>query len=390
VLAVRSSHSLLPGNEVRPPGPLAELPGLAPPVVEPTSRITILVMGIDRRPGRPDKYKPQAPWGVTTDPGRSDTMALVSINPATKSAAILSIPRDLWLEEPDGRGGWAMDRINEPYHTGEILRLPGGGGALAAQAVSHNLGIRVDYYVDFDFNQFMRLVDAIGGIDIEVPATLTATVYPSADTGAYEYTFYPGAQHLDGELALAYSRFRLNADGDFGRIKRQQAVGLAARQKALALGWIDHPLDVWQKYSAATQTNIPAYLLPGLALLSKQISPESITTRSLGETGAVREAVIPVSGADVIYPIPEAVSKIVTETFGDPAIGATAFNQLQHLYPGGNGPAPGAAAPAGIPAGQAVPPQNSPIATAPVTNGAVAAQNRPLLTAPVGNAQSSP
>jgi LCP family protein required for cell wall assembly len=231
-----------------------------------------------------------------------------------------------------------MDRINEPYHTGEILKLPGGGGALAAQAVSHNLGIRVDYYVDFDFNGFIKLVDALGGVDLDVPSPLIATVYPGADTGAYEYAFYPGSQHMNGELALAYSRFRLNADGDFGRIKRQQAVGLAARQKALSLGWIDHPIDVWQQYSAATDTNIPAYLLPGLALLTKQINPESITTRSLGETNAVQEAIIPGTGADVLYPVPSVVSRIVADTFGDPSLGAATLARLEKLYPGSGTP----------------------------------------------------
>jgi polyisoprenyl-teichoic acid--peptidoglycan teichoic acid transferase len=336
--AIRSSRTVLPGNELRAPGALSSLPGMSPDITTPTSRITILVLGVDRRPGRPDKYKPFAPWGVTTDPGRSDTMALVSIDPATKSASVLSIPRDLWLEEPDGKGGWSMDRINEPYHTGESLKLPGGGGALAAQAVSHNLGIHIDYYVDFDFNGFMKLIDDLGGVDLDVPSTLTATVYPSADTGAYEYTFYPGTQHMNGELALAYSRFRLNADGDFGRIQRQQAVGLAARQKALSLGWIDHPLEVWQEYSAAVDTNIPPYLLPGLALLTKQINPASITTHSLGENDAVREVVIPESGADVLYPIPSVVAKIVADTFRDPSLGVATLARLQKLYPLFGGP----------------------------------------------------
>jgi polyisoprenyl-teichoic acid--peptidoglycan teichoic acid transferase len=337
-LAIRSSQSLLPGNQIHAPGPLSNLPGMSPDVATPTSRITILVLGVDRRPGRPDKYKPFAPWGVSTDPGRSDTMALVSVDPATKSASVLSIPRDLWLEEPDGKGGWSMDRINEPYHTGETLRLPGGGGALAAQAVSHNLGIHIDYFVDFDFNGFMKLIDDLGGVDLDVPAALTATVYPSADSGAYEYTFYPGMQHMNGELALAYSRFRLNPDGDFGRIKRQQAVGLAARQKALSLGWIDHPLEVWQEYSAAVDTNIPPYLLPGLALLTKQINPASITTHSLGENDAVQERVIPESGADVLYPVPSVIAQIVADTFRDPSLGATTLARLQRLYPSTSGP----------------------------------------------------
>jgi LCP family protein required for cell wall assembly len=289
-------------------------------------------MGIDHRPGKGDEYLPQTP-GMPTDPGRSDTMAVLSIDASSKTAALLSIPRDLWLEEPDGNGGWAMDRINEPYHTGEIDKLPGGGGALAAQAITHNFGIPIDYYVDFDFNSFMALIDALGGIDLNVPAQITATVLPAANTGAYEYTYFPGQQHLNGELALAYSRFRLDSEGDLGRIQRQQAVALAARQKAMALGWVDHPLTIWQKYDAAVSTNIPAYMVPGLALLAKQIESNGITTRSLGEAAAVQLGVIPGSGAQVLFPNPEVVAQIVSETFNNPSYGQTTLAQLQRLYP---------------------------------------------------------
>jgi len=103
-------------------------------------------------------------------------MALVSVDPVTKSAAILSIPRDLWVQVPDGRGGWTIDRLNEAYHTGEMGHLSGGGGETAAAAVTHNFGIPIDYYVALDFAGFTSLVDALGGIDVAVPGTLTATV----------------------------------------------------------------------------------------------------------------------------------------------------------------------------------------------------------------------
>jgi polyisoprenyl-teichoic acid--peptidoglycan teichoic acid transferase len=347
VLLIRISPQMLPGNEIKAPDQLSDLPGLAPAEV-PTERINILVMGIDHRPGKPDEYGPKLP-SAPTDPGRSDTMAVVSINPQAKSISVLNIPRDFWLEVPDGRGGWGMDRINEPYHTGEIRRLPGGGGLLAAQAITHNFGIPIDYYVDVDFNGFMALTDALGGIDVEVPNSLTATVLPRANTGAYEYTFFPGRQHLNGELALAYSRFRLNDQGDLGRIKRQQAVALAARQRLQSLGWIDHPLDVWQRYSNTLQTNIPALKLPGLALLAKQIPTENVTARSVGEPGTYREAVIPGSGADVLFPNPDAVARIVSEAFPGTDYGAVALAQLQREFPTGRSVAQDGSAIAAVP-----------------------------------------
>lgn len=329
-LLLGSSSSLLPGNGVHAPGALAGLPGL--PAAQPTSRINILVLGIDHRPGKGNEYLPSTP-GQPDDPGRSDTMALFSADPVTKTAAILSIPRDLWVQVPDGRGGWTIDRLNEAYHTGETAHLSGGGGEAAAAAVTHNFGIPVDYYVALDFAGFTSLVDALGGIDIEVPERLTATVLPKANSGGYEYTFFAGGQHLSGELALAYSRFRLDSAGDLGRIQRQQAVVLAARQRALSLGWIDHPLKVWNKYDSAVQTDIPTYKLPGYALLGKQVEGRGIVTRSLGESGATTETIIPGSGADVLQPNPAAIARIISETFGDPALGATALARLRQLYP---------------------------------------------------------
>ena len=358
VFAVRASRSLLPGNEVRAPGPLAALPGFALASDEPVGRINVLVMGIDHRPGKGNEYLPPTPNGAT-DPGRSDSIAVVSLDPATRSAALLNIPRDLWLEVPDGRGGWSMDRINEPFHTGEVGKLPGGGGALAAQAITHNFGIPIDYWVDVDFNEFISLFDALGGIDINVPTELTATVLPKSDTGAYDYTYFPGSQHLNGELALGYARFRLDADGDFGRIKRQQAVVLAARAKAVSLGWMDHPLDLWQKYSATVSTNIPAYKVPGLALLARQIQPEAITTRSLGDPAAVREAVLPVTGADVLFPVPSTVARIVGETFGDSTFSAATLAQLQREYPEAGSPAARPIAPSLGPASRGTGPAGS-------------------------------
>ena len=243
---------------------------------------------------------------------------------------------------PDGHGGWTIDRINEAYHTGEADKLPGGGGATAAAAVTHNFGIPIDHFVALDFAGFTSLIDALGGIDLDVPKTLTATVLPRGDTGGYEYTFFAGRQHLNGELALAYSRFRLDAEGDFGRIKRQQSVVLAAQQRALSLGWVDQPLSVWNKYHSAVRTDIPSYQLPGFALLAKQMEGHGVAARSLGEAGATTETIIPGSGADVLLPNPDVIARIVAEAFDSPSLGAVTLARLRAIYPSVPGETAGA------------------------------------------------
>ncbi|PJF39988.1 MAG: hypothetical protein CUN54_06995, partial [Phototrophicales bacterium] len=126
------------------------------------SRFTVLVMGLDRRPGE---------TGLAY---RTDTMMLVSVDPITNSIGLLSIPRDLFVDVP---GYGQLQRVNTPMVLGE-LQQPGFGPQLAMQTVQYNLGIRVHDYIAVDFNTFVTLVDAIGGIDINVPRTINDPLYP--------------------------------------------------------------------------------------------------------------------------------------------------------------------------------------------------------------------
>jgi polyisoprenyl-teichoic acid--peptidoglycan teichoic acid transferase len=329
---MRLSWKLLPGNGVRLPQQVAQLPLLAQPTPVSGSRINILVLGTDHWPGRPDEYTNVFPNGQD-DVGHSNSIAVLSVNPDARTATILSIPRDLWVEVPDGHGNWTMDRINSAFHTGELDKLPGGGGAAAAEAVTHDFGIPIDYYAVMDFAGFMKIIDALGGVTIDVPNTFTATVVPEADTGGYDYTFFAGRQHFNGELALAYARFRYDPEGDFGRIQRQQQIALAARDKALSLGWATHALNLWNEYRQSLESDIPAYDVPGFALLAAQMQGHAIQTYSLGDTQATTAVVLAESGADVLLPDPARIADIVAQAMHDPSIGIAAYNSLQRQYP---------------------------------------------------------
>lgn len=330
---LRLSSALLPGNAVRLPGPAASLPGLTAPTTPPGRRTNFLILGVDHRNGVPNTST-EPGQANAPDYGRSDTMAVLSVDPASKTAVLLSIPRDLWLEVPNGRGGWTLDRINEAFYTGEADHLPGGGGQAAADAVTHNFGIPIDYYVVIDFKGFIGLVDALGGIDLNVPQTITATILPKNNSGGYEYTFFAGEQHLNGELALGYARFRYDPQGDLGRILRQQAVAVAARDKALSLGWLSvtRAPSLWDRYNATVDTNLPAYKVPGYALLAKQIEDNGIGRHSLGEPGATREVILP-SGADVLLPDPSIVARIIGDAFDDTHLRDITMQRLSLIYP---------------------------------------------------------
>jgi len=201
-------------------------------------RINLLLLGIDRRGG--------TGWAF-----RTDTIMVVTLDPDTRAAGILSIPRDLQLAIP----GHGQDRINTANVYGSLQGNPDGGPALLASTIEASFGIPVDGYLMVDFRAFEEIVDILGGIDVVVPKLLHDTVYPDprpGDPHAYKTIhFEPGLQHMDGSRALEYARSRMSTS-DFDRAKRQQLVLLAIRERALSLSAIPH----WPKLAAAMADSI--------------------------------------------------------------------------------------------------------------------------------------
>jgi LCP family protein required for cell wall assembly len=181
---------------------------LAPPTTLLTDdAITILVMGVDARPGEPIDQ------GV-----RPDSLMVVRLNPDTGSCRVLAIPRDTRVDLP----GYGQSKINHA--------LAVGGIPYEQLVVEQYLGLAIDHYVLVDFTGFSELVDDVGGLDITVPDSFTAS----------DGTQFPaGAQHMNGTQALSYSRFRGDSDGDFGRIKRQQQLIQALMAKASDISPVD-------------------------------------------------------------------------------------------------------------------------------------------------------
>jgi LCP family protein required for cell wall assembly len=184
-----------------------------------TDRITVLVLGIDERAQEEADF-----W-------RTDTIMLGTLDPVTMKAGVLSIPRDLWVHIP----GYTENRINTAHALGDAYDHPGGGPALVVQTIEYNLGIEIDYYVRFNFQAFVELVDRIGGIEIEVPEDINDPCYPTPDYGCEELHIAAGPQHFFGEMALKYARVRYSEGGDFDRARRQQQVVLAIFERVTQL-----------------------------------------------------------------------------------------------------------------------------------------------------------
>lgn len=246
------------------------VPGEPLPPWEGRERVNILLLGIDERESE------EGPW-------RTDTMLVVSVDPLTKSAGMLSIPRDLWVPIP----GYGEGRINTANYLGDAYDYPGGGTALAMRTMQYNLGVPVHYYVRIDFQGFVELINLIGGIDVYVQHEINDPTYPDAHYG-YDPLYVPaGWVHMDGELALKYARTRHSGRGDFDRAQRQQQVLMAILDKVTRLNLLPQLLpqapQMWQTLSSSVQTDLTPDQIVRLANLATQIPKENIRTAVIDE-----------------------------------------------------------------------------------------------------------
>ncbi len=263
-------------------------------------RFTILILGIDKRPGDTGS-------GFSTD-----TIILVSIDPATKSIGMLSIPRDLYVVIP---GQSDMQRINSAYVLGE-LQQPGTGPKLAMQTVQQNFGISVNSCVAVSFDAVIGLIDAIGGVDIDVPVTIDDPEFPDMNYGFDPLHIPAGPTHMDGKLALKYARTR-HQDTDFDRASRQQQVLMAIRQKVLKAdvlpGLIGQAPALWDRFSKGVITDFTLDQALSLGWYIKDIPLSSI------KQGTVRDKYVlatQFNGDTVLTPNRALLGELLTQVFG--------------------------------------------------------------------------
>ncbi len=180
----------------------------------PPAPMNVLLLGLDARRGE----------GYYT---RTDSVMIMGVRPSGLDVSLLSIPRDLYVDTP----GYGLQRVNVVNVLGEQDQA-GSGGRLASAAIARSFNIDVDRYMRLNFDGFIDIVDALGGIDVEVPALLIDYQYPTEDFGVTTVRFEAGWQHLDGWHALAYARTR-HADDDYRRAERQQQVMLGIARALL-------------------------------------------------------------------------------------------------------------------------------------------------------------
>jgi LCP family protein required for cell wall assembly len=281
--------------------PLQAPSGPKPETWDGASRVNVLVMGLDYRD-----------WTAGEGAPRTDTMILLTIDPLARTAGMLSIPRDMWVNIP---GGFDYGRINTAYSLGESYKYPDGGGpGLAMATVEELLGVPIDYYAQIDFGAFVRFIDEIEGIKVDIKEKMK--VDPLGDNNVK--TLRPGVQTLNGELALAYARTRKTEGGDFDRAQRQQQVILAIRDRILSADILPTLIKkapvLYQELSAGVHTNLTLEQAIKLAWLAQQVPEANIKHGVIGPPDQVLLVKSP-EGDDVLKPITEKIRELRDSIF---------------------------------------------------------------------------
>jgi LCP family protein required for cell wall assembly len=172
-------------------------------------------------------------------PYLTDTMQVISIDTINKKFTMTSVPRDLYVNIP----GHGYGKINEAYEDGQ-QDSPNGGALLAREVVGNVLGINISNFALLDFSGAEDVVNALGGIDVNVPTAINDPFFPNDLTNGYN-PFYisAGPHHMDGITALNYARSR-ETTTDFDRSMRQQLIIDAVKKKALTLGVLSNPARI--------------------------------------------------------------------------------------------------------------------------------------------------
>jgi LCP family protein required for cell wall assembly len=245
-------------------------------------KLRILVMGVDDSWTDSDE--------VYTSASRSDTNIAVNIDLATKNLGVVSIPRDLWVDIP--KVGHA--KVNEA--------IADGGPERTEATLVSNFGMPAfDYYLILKIDATKNIVDAIGGIDVDVEKSMDY----DDNWGHLHIHLKKGYQHLNGEQAVGYIRFRHDEEGDFGRMRRQRQVMqvLVARLKDPSIAMrVPALLSIVQKN---VRTNMPPDKMLSLAFALRDVTPQMVHTAELPTDIGFTD------GQSVLYYQPQAGAEIV-------------------------------------------------------------------------------
>ncbi|WP_449623170.1 LCP family protein [Robertmurraya sp. Marseille-Q9965] len=207
-------------------------------------KVNILLLGVDSR---------------GEEQSRTDTIMIAQYDPKENKAKLVSVMRDIYVEIPDHNSY----KINTAYFL--------GGPELLRKTIKENLDVDIHYYALIDFKGFEKVIDALApkGIEIEVEKRMSRNI---------NVVLEPGVQHLDGQELLQYARFRYDAEGDFGRVKRQQKVVTALKDQLISFSGVAKLPKLVGTAQPYIETNLSGVEIMGLLKDFIINSPDDIET----------------------------------------------------------------------------------------------------------------
>ena len=265
------------------------------------SRVTLLFIGLDERD-----------WEAGQGAPRSDTMILFTIDPISKTAGMLSVPRDIWANIP----GYGYSRINTAYSTGEGNKLPGGGPGLAVKTVEQFIGVPIQYYAQVDFRAFEEAIDAMGGLYFCPNERITIDPIgpkPPVKMG-------PNCQVYWGYEVLGYARNRKTEGGDVDRANRQQKVIMALVDQVFSPqnfpDMVKRAPDIYAEAESGLRTNLSFDDALKLGVLLSQVDPANIKRGVIDYTMVTLDnVVLGGQNASIFKPIPDKIRVLRDEIF---------------------------------------------------------------------------
>jgi LCP family protein required for cell wall assembly len=285
-------------------GPDDDAGSTAGPTPGPGERINVLLMGIDSGPRRTQAL--------------TDSLIVVSLDPVGRTATMLSIPRDL-VDVPLSNGDTYGPKINSllGWANRHDEVFPEGGTRALEDAVGAMLDIPIHYYAKVDLAGFVTMVDAVGGVDVDVERPLADPKYGGFGVGP-GWSITAGPHHLDGPNALAYARIRKsNGESDFTRAARQQQVLVAIRDQAVASNLLVSLPGLLDAVGDSVRTDVPAEMLPELAAFAEEIGGDR-TTRAVMTSPMVKSGGKNHRYGSVVVPVPKRIAEMVAVIFPEP------------------------------------------------------------------------
>jgi LCP family protein required for cell wall assembly len=240
------------------------------------ARVNVLLIGMDS--------------GVGRQTALTDTMMVASLDPIGGTISLLSIPRDMVdVPLPDGRA--FRDKINSlvsyvRWHPAQFPGYDAGQDVLAA-ALGELLGLRIEHWAQVDLGGFVRVIDSVGGVDVNVRRGFCDPDYD--EYGMNGFGISAGRYHMNGQQALAYARIRKAAgESDFTRAARQQEVVAALRDRIVRGGLLTDPAGFLRSVGRAARTNVPPALIAEHLDEAAEV-PRTRTYRAVINTPLVRD-----------------------------------------------------------------------------------------------------